>query len=292
MINPQLENKVAIVTGANNPIGIGAAIAKGLAAQGVIVFLTYKRLHDAALSDEPATEAGLAMYAKERIKDASEVVQAIRDSGGICEAQELDLSDPESIPALFDTVEATFGHVDIVVNNAAHWEPSTFIPSGEELTNKFSVSWRQSTVQPFAPDIHDRTFAVNARATAHMMTEFARRHILHEAKWGRIINISTDASYSFPSETTYGASKHALESYSRTAASELGQFGITVNIISPGPIQTGYINPEMEKVISQNTPLRRVGYPDDIADVAVFLASQQAKWVTGQLIHVGGGHRM
>lgn len=284
MINPQLENKVAIVTGANH--GIGAAIAKGLAEQGVKVFISYKQIEKTDNVPEDS------QYTKNRAKDASEVVQAIGDVGGICEAQELDLSDPDAIPALFDTVEATFGHVDIVINNAAHWEPNTFIPSGEELSNKFSVSWMDNAIPTFTPDAHDRVFAVNARATAQMMTEFARRHILHEAKWGRIINISTDASYSFPSEISYGASKHALESYSRSAASELGQFGITVNIISPGPVQTGYITPEMENAIAQGTPLRRVGFPDDVADVAVFLASEQAKWVTGQLIHVGGGHRM
>lgn len=284
MINPQLENKIAIVTGANH--GIGAAIAKTLAGQDVKVFISYFRAE--TLGGIPKANE----YVKNRTKDASEIMQIIRDTGGICEAQEIDLSDPKAIPALFDTVEATFGHVDILVNNAAHWEPSTFIPQGEELANKFSVSWMDNAISTFDPDIHDRIFAVNTRATAQMMTEFARRHILSEANWGRIINISTSGSYSFPSEISYGASKHALESYSRAAASELGQFGITVNIVSPGPIQTGYITPDMEKAIAQGTPLRRVGYPDDIADVVLFLASQQARWLTGQLIHVGGGQTM
>jgi 3-oxoacyl-[acyl-carrier protein] reductase len=286
MIDPQLENKIAIVTGANNPIGIGAAIAKALAIQGVKVFLTYVCIE--ATDNEPKDSP----YVINRAKDASEVVQAIRDAGGICEAQEVDISNPKAIPTLFDTVEATFGHVDILINNAAHWEPDTFIPKGEELANQFSVSWMDNAISSFDPELHNRIFAVNTRATAQMMAEFAKRHILHEAKWGRIINISSSGSYSFPSEISYGASKYALESYSRAAAAELGQFGITVNIISPGPIQTGYITPEMESAIAQDTPLRRVGFSEDIADVAVFLASQQAKWVTGQLLHVGGGHTM
>lgn len=284
MIDPQIDGKIAIVTGANH--GIGAAIATALAEQGVKVFISYKQIE---VTDTISEDS---QYIKNRAKDASEVVQAIREAGGISTTREIDLSDPQAIPALFDTVEASFGPVDILVNNAAHWEPSTFIPKGQELANQFSVSWMDNNIPTFSPDLHDRVFAVNARATAQMMSEFARRHILREADWGRIINISTDGAYNFPSEISYGASKYALESYSRSAATELGQFGITVNIISPGPIQTGYITPEMEALIVRNTPLQRVGYPDDIADVAVFLVSHQAKWLTGQLIHVGGGHRM
>ncbi len=91
---------------------------------------------------------------------------------------------------------------------------------------------------------------------------------------------------------SYGASKHALESYSRSAARELGQYGITVNIVSPGPIQTGYITAELEKRLLPRIPLGRVGQPADVADVVVFLASEQARWVTGQKLYVGGGHAM
>ena len=112
------------------------------------------------------------------------------------------------------------------------------------------------------------------------------------ARWGRIINVSTDASHCFPTEVGYGASKAALESLSRTAAVELGPYGITVNIVSPGPIQTAWITPELDKGIAQSAPLGRVGLPDDVADVVVFLASEQARWLTGQLLYVGGGHRM
>jgi 3-oxoacyl-[acyl-carrier protein] reductase len=99
-------------------------------------------------------------------------------------------------------------------------------------------------------------------------------------------------SASYERNVSYAASKHAIESYSRSAAAELGKYGITVNMVAPGPIQTGYITPEDEKHIAAGTPLRRIGRPEDVADVIVFLASEQARWLTGQLIYVGGGWRM
>ncbi|MBC7234912.1 MAG: SDR family oxidoreductase [Chloroflexi bacterium] len=91
---------------------------------------------------------------------------------------------------------------------------------------------------------------------------------------------------------SYGASKHALESYSRSAAQELGQYGVTVNVVSPGPVQTGWITSQLEASEVPHIPLGRIGHPDDVADVIVFLASHQARRVTGQLIYVGGGHVM
>jgi 3-oxoacyl-[acyl-carrier protein] reductase len=104
--------------------------------------------------------------------------------------------------------------------------------------------------------------------------------------------VSTAGAERFPSEATYGASKFALESYTRSAASELGKFGINVNVVSLGPVQTGWITPELERKILSTIPLGRVGKPDDVAGVIVFLASEQARWVTGQRIYVGGGHGM
>ncbi len=88
------------------------------------------------------------------------------------------------------------------------------------------------------------------------------------------------------------ARRDALEAYSRSAAAELGPLGITVSIVSPGPVQTGYISPQMEEELVGDIPLRRVGQPRDIADAIVFLASEQAAWITGQLLCVHGGHRM
>jgi 3-oxoacyl-[acyl-carrier protein] reductase len=138
----------------------------------------------------------------------------------------------------------------------------------------------------------DAHFAVNARATALLMAEYTRRFLARGAREGRIINISTDAAHAHPANVSYAASKHAIESYSRSAAAELGKYGITVNVVAPGPIQTGYITTEQEQQIAAGTPLERVGRPGDVADVVVFLASQQAHWLTGQLIYAGGGWRM
>ncbi|MBI4008701.1 SDR family oxidoreductase [Candidatus Roizmanbacteria bacterium] len=107
-----------------------------------------------------------------------------------------------------------------------------------------------------------------------------------------MVNISTDAPDCFPTEISYGASKAALESYSRSAAVELGTYGITVNIVAPGPIQTGWMTDKVEKEQAKNIPLRRIGKPEDVADVIVFLASDQARWVTGQRLFVGGGNRV
>jgi 3-oxoacyl-[acyl-carrier protein] reductase len=125
-----------------------------------------------------------------------------------------------------------------------------------------------------------------------MIAEFARRHIARGARWGRIVNVSTAGAERFPSEISYGASKYALESYTRSAAMELGKFGINVNVVSLGPVQTGWITAELERAILPTIPLGRTGNPEDVADVVVFLASHQARWVTGQRIYVGGGHGM
>ena len=276
MIDTELRDKVALVTGANH--GIGAATASALAAQGARVFIHYLRLAD---SDEEGAWL--------RMQDASAVLEDIRARGGEAEATELDLADPTAAAALFDRAEAAFGPVDVLVNNAAVGgaPKDTFIPLVNEAVDSFERSLYTITVGS-----HDRHFAVNSRATALTMAEFARRHVARGATWGRIINISTDGAYCFPSEISYGASKAALEAYSRSAAAELAQYGITVNIVSPGPIQTGWIPEDREASIAEHIPLGRLGQPEDIADVIVFLASEQARWLTGQCLHVGGGHRM
>ena len=287
MIDTGLKDKVVLITGINNPHGIGAATAKAFVAQGALVAGTYLR-HPAKASatDRPGEE----FYHAQVAKTASEVVTSIRESGGRIEAWECDLADPAVIPDLFDQAERLFGRVNVLINNAAHCDPDTFIPSSQLGANSQAVDgFPMSTI---TAEKHDRHFAVNSRAVALMMAEYARRHVERRASWGRIINVSTDAAAGFNSEISYGASKHALESYSRAAAKELGKYGITVNIASLGPTQTGWINPELEKSLAAGIPLGRVGRPDDVADVIVFLASQQARWLTGQLIYIGGGWRM
>jgi 3-oxoacyl-[acyl-carrier protein] reductase len=287
MIDTALMGKVALITGVNNPNGIGAATARALAAQGAIVAGTYLAVppHD-SLVNAP----GQDFYLAQRAKPPDEVVAAIRKQGGQIDVWETNLGDSSAIPRLFNQIENSFGSVDILVNNAAHCDPDTFIPSGQLADDSRAVDgFPLSTI---TAETHDSHFQVNSRAVALMMAEFARRHTEQGKRWGRIINVSTDGASGFKSEVSYGASKHALESYSRAAAQELGPYGITVNVVSLGPTQTGWITPEMEASISARTPMRRVGQPIDTADVIVFLASEQARWLTGQLIYVGGGWQM
>jgi 3-oxoacyl-[acyl-carrier protein] reductase len=287
MIDTGLKNKVVLITGVNNPHGIGAAIAQAFITEGAATFVTYLRL--------PAKESktnipGEAFYRAQNAKTANEVVNAIRERGGKIEACEADLSDPTVISQLFDRAEKAFGPVNILVNNAAHCDPDTFLPQSQLGSESRAVD--EFPLTTITAEKHDRHFAVNSRAVALMMAEYARRYVQRGAKWGRIINISTDGASGFYSEVSYGASKHALESYSRAAASELGKYGITVNIVSPGPVQTGWISPKLEKEEAGHIPLQRVGQPEDVANVIVFFASEQASWVTGQLLYVGGGNAM
>jgi 3-oxoacyl-[acyl-carrier protein] reductase len=204
---------------------------------------------------------------------------------------EADLSDPTAAPELFNQAEKALGPVAVLVNNAACWEGDTFLPASADLANKLNELWtdRPRTV---SADSFDRIFNVNTRAPALLIVEFARRQIERGARWGRIINVSTAGAYCFPSEISYGASKLALEGYTRSAAAELGQWGITVNAVSLGPVQTGWITPELEKEILPTIPIGKIGSPEDVADVIVFLASEQARWMTGQKLYVGGGHGM
>jgi 3-oxoacyl-[acyl-carrier protein] reductase len=268
-----LQGRVALVTGANH--GIGAATAHALAAAGCPVFIHFLRIR-------PIDAPG----ATQRMQDAIDAVDTIRGAGGRADGWEADLADPANVPGLFDRAEAAFGRVEILVNNAAVSEHDTFDPRPD------ARDWAGRLTARLTAESHDRHFAVNTRAVALMMAEYAKRHLAGGGTWGRIINVSTDASASFPGEVSYGASKYAMESYSRAAAWELGRFGVTVNIVSPGPTDTGWITPEMVEDMRRTTPLGRVGTPEDIADVIVFLATEQARWVTGQLLFAGGGHRM
>lgn len=294
MIDTGLKDKVVIVTGANH--GMGAATAIAFAKQEAKVFISYLRLSPKSyggISKEEAdgaTKPGRAYYSKMQAKSADDVVKVIHDIGGTCYEWEADLADVTNIPELFDKAEEKLGNVDILVNNAAHGKCDTFIPQGELDETPLFID--EFPISPITSTSHDEHFAVNSRAVALMIAEYAKRYAAREAKWGRIINISTDGAYVHPSAISYGASKFAIESYSRAAAVELGPYGITVNVVSPGAVQTGWIPPELEKSLSESYPLRRIGSPEDIADFVVLLASEQARWVTGQTIYVGGGNRM
>jgi 3-oxoacyl-[acyl-carrier protein] reductase len=295
MIDPGLKDKVVLVTGGNNPFGIGAAIARAFASQGANVFIHfYRREIDFPNKDQDNSHSqkpGLGFFFEQQRKTADAVVTFIRKSGGKAESWEGNLRNPKNVKRLFEAAEKAFGQVDILVNNAAEYVADTFLPS--IVLGKESELWAGGpTISTIDVESHDRHFAVNSRAVAILMTMFVRRIIERQANWGRIINISADCAWGCPKEISYRASKYALESYSRSAAAELGPYGITVNVVSPGPVQSGYISPEMEETLIADIPLGRVGRPKDIANTVVFLASEQANWITGQLIFVHGGHRM
>lgn len=295
MIDPGLKDKVALITGGNNPFGIGAAIARALASHGAKVFIHYFRQATVLSSEDQKSHEsqnpGLEFFFKQQAKTADEVLASIRDAGGNTESWEGDLREPENVHRLFEQAEKTFGQVDILVNNAAEYIADTFLPHGI-LREKTKV-WKEGpTTSTIDEASHDRHFALNSRAVALLMSKFAGRIIEKQKRWGRIINISADCAWGAPMEISYRASKYALESYSRSAAAELGPYGITVNIVSPGPVQSGYIPADAEETLIADIPLKRIGQPEDIANAVVFFASEQAAWITGQLLFVHGGHRM
>src|SRR6516165_5358661 len=237
VIDTGLKDKVALITGANR--GIGAATALALAAQGTKIFIAY-------LGEPPAAALVLQI---ERLAELS--------------AFECDLADPSAPARVFDRAEGTFGGVDILINNAAHGIGDTFIPSQN------SRDWGGRPTMFADASLIDRHFAVNVRAAALLIAEFARRHVARGAKWGRIISITTGGAECFPGEVSYGASKSALESYTRSAGRELARFGVTANLIAPGATQTGWITPALEKIILPNVPAGRIGQPEDIAEAIV-----------------------
>lgn len=287
MIDTGLSNKTVLITGANH--GIGAATAQAFAAQEANVFLTYylpptqespERLAQQRLS----TVGGPELYHAMQSQPVQVVLDAIHAAGGKAAAHPADLADASNIPHLFDRCEAVVGPVDVLVCNHTYCVDETFDPA--------QVNESGFPVALVSQPVIDAHFTVNARAVALLMREYVVRYLERGATSGRIINLSTDAAHAHPRNVSYAASKHAIESYTRSAAIELGPYAITVNNVAPGPVQTGYIMPDAERDIAAGTPLGRVGRPDDIADVIVFLASEQARWLTGQLLYAGGGWRI
>ena len=210
MIDPGLQDKVALITGANH--GIGATAARTLALHAVRVAIAY-------LDGDPPSMAGVegaravSFYAGEA--GADRVVREIEEAGGRAMAISGDLADVSTIPRLFDEVEAALGGVDILVNNAAHCET----PDDIFTTSAGSI---------------DRHFEVNTRAAVLMIAEYVRRHRSRSGRWGRVVNISTDCAQHFRSQISYGASKAAMEAYTRSIALEAAAHGITVNAVAPG----------------------------------------------------------
>ena len=271
MTDPGLRDKIALITGANH--GIGAATARTFASQGAKVSIAYLNVVPSIMTG--VQEAETTFFDPGELS-ANTVVNEIGDAGGQAIAVPGDLSDVTTIPTLFDRVEAAFGRVDILINNAAHCE----MPDDILNTSAGSI---------------DRHFAVNVRAAVLLISEYVERYRARGGTSGRVVSVSTDSAQSFAGQITYGASKSAMEAYTRSLALEVAPHGITVNAVAPGPVHTGqpsYITPEDEERLNRSIPLGRCGQPEDIANAIAFLCSKQAEWITGQVIKVDGGHRI
>jgi 3-oxoacyl-[acyl-carrier protein] reductase len=204
-------------------------------------------------------------YAKSADK-AKQVVAGIEAKGGKAVAMQADMSKVADVRQLVKNAVKQFGRLDILVNNA-----------GDFLAKPLA----ETTEEEF-----DRLFALNARGPYFAMQEAAKTI----ADGGRIVNISTDGTHlGFSGATVYLGSKGALEQFTKGLAHELAPKGVTVNTVSPGFTETDMMKEPFRTVGIQMSPLKRIGLPGDIADVVAFVVSEDARWLTGQNIHAGGG---
>ena len=251
-----LSGQVALVTGASRLQGIGAAICRALAARGADVAFSHWRPYDTAFpwagtDDEP-----------ERL--AAELTSL----GVRVAAIEWDLAQADAVEGLLETAAAHLGPLSILVNNAAY---STH--DGYERLDAATI---------------DAHVAVNLRATMLISAAFARRFAVDRP--GRIINLTSGQSLGpMPDELAYGATKGAIEAFTRSLSPAVAAKGITVNAVNPGPTDSGWISPELRAELLPRFPMGRLGTPQDAARLIAWLASPDAGWVTGQVIHSEGG---
>jgi 3-oxoacyl-[acyl-carrier protein] reductase len=249
-IGKKLAGKVAVVTGASK--GIGAAIAKHLAAEGASVVVNYA-----------SSKAG-----------ADKVVAAIASAGGKAVAVQADVSKSADIGKLFSETKKVFGHVDILVNNAGIYEFGPLESVSEEHFHK--------------------QFNLNVLGLL-LTTQEAVKHFTPAG--GSVVNISSVVGrHPLPGASVYSATKAAVDAITKSLAKELGPKKIRVNSLNPGMIETegvhsaGFIGSDFQKQVVAQTPLGRIGQPDDVAKVAVFLASDDSGWVTSETLLVSGGN--
>ncbi|WP_426231700.1 SDR family oxidoreductase [Pararhizobium sp. DWP3-4] len=239
-------NQVAIVTGASR--GIGAAIAERLASDGFMVVINYSG------SAAPAAELARSIEAK----------------GGKAITAQADVSDPIAVARMFESAEAAFGRIDVLVNNAGILK---------------TISLADTSDEEF-----DRHFAINTKGTFNTLREAAKRL----QSGGRIINFSsTTLALNMPGYAVYNGTKAAVEAFTHVFAKELRGRNITVNAVAPGPIATElFLNGKSDELIAQFSkmpPLERLGQPSDIASVVAFLAGPHAGWINGQIVRANGG---
>ena len=270
MINYGLKDKVALITGANNPQGIGATTALAFAREGAKVILVYKKIAR-QFDDNKTDKNGADRYFKANAGNANVVENRLKEMNSDYLILESDITDENAVKEIYSKVLEKYGRVDVLVNNAADGDMDGL-----------------DTIEKITQKVIDDTFAVNVRGTILMTREF----INHRGNYGRIINLSTDASQVFAGQITYGASKATLEALTRSIALEVAKYGITVNSVAPGPTQTGWIDEDLEKSVTPIIPMGKLIQPQDIAETILFLASEQARMLTGQVIKVSGGHAL
>ncbi len=242
----QPEAKVAIVTGAQR--GIGAAVAERLAKDGIRVVINYRG--DA--------------------KPAQELARTIEADGGTARPIAADVSDPAAVRRMFDAVEAAFGGVDMLVNNAGVMTLSKVGDTDDE-----TFDWIVRT---------------NLKGTFNTLREAANRL----RAGGRIVNLSSSVVGLFqPTYAVYAASKAAVEALTHVLSKELGERRITVNAVAPGPTETElFMNGKSKELVERITamaPLGRLGTPEDIANAIAFLVSEDGAWINGQVLRSNGG---